>query len=64
MLERLFGEGLRRGVLDKTLIRVTVMGILFSIALASPEHVDREIEALKARLAGYLAERLYGEGTL
>jgi AcrR family transcriptional regulator len=35
----------------RSLIRVTVVGVLFSAALAEPSHVDEEIDSLKRMIA-------------
>jgi len=63
-LERLFREERREpprigaGRHGKTMIRITVMGILFSAALAPPERIEPELSALKAAVRRLLAERL------
>ena len=40
----------------RALIRITVVGVLFSVALAKPTHVDREIKSLQHAIALRLAE--------
>ncbi|HUI70178.1 MAG TPA: TetR/AcrR family transcriptional regulator [Spirochaetia bacterium] len=40
----------------RALIRITVVGVLFSVALAKPTHVDREIRSLQHAIALRLAE--------
>jgi AcrR family transcriptional regulator len=65
-LEILFAEGrprrgLRRieaGQRWKTMIRVTVIGIMFSAALAAPERTDAELASLKSAVRRILEERL------
>jgi AcrR family transcriptional regulator len=65
-LETLFAEGrsaqgLRRLEEErrwKTMIRVTVIGIMFSAALAAPERTDAELASLKSAVRRMLEERL------
>ena len=40
----------------RALIRITVIGVIFSVALAAPAHVDREIHALQRAIARRLQE--------
>jgi AcrR family transcriptional regulator len=51
---RLLADGARR----KTMIRVTVIGIMFSAALAAPERTDAELAFLKSAVRRMLEERL------
>lgn len=69
-LEELFLEGQKQGILDlhsdsshwKKLIRVTTVGILFSVALAPPNQIDAEIEALRAAVKRLLFDRTQAGG--
>jgi AcrR family transcriptional regulator len=70
-VERLLAEGKRERVLNVTedpgqwrkVVRLTVVGILFSAALAPEEATDREIAGLKAAITRMLSQRIVnGEG--
>jgi AcrR family transcriptional regulator len=52
-----FGHG-EDGQRWKTMIRVTVIGIMFSAALAAPERTDAELASLKSTVRRILEERL------
>ena len=56
-LETLFAEGRPAGSW-KTMIRLTVIGIMFSVALAAPERTDAELAALKSAVRRIVQERL------
>ena len=66
LIEDLLMEGKTNGLLDisndithvSNVIKITVMGILFSAALSPPEKLDNEIESLKESVEKLFLEKL------
>lgn len=64
-ISALLAQGRREGILEvpedegqwKRIVRVTVVGIIFSAALAQQKYTDSEIAALKAAITRMLADR-------